>query len=260
MTEHIGETLGDLTVLGSQQPRDRLNSVTRSPNPAKTCPISAAMKPPPMMPSRRGRASNRMIESDVWNRTVDSPGIGGIVGREPAATTILSAVMVRPSTSNVFSAVKRAVPWISSTFGVPFARYSRPPSAIGSIRPNTRSRMPGQSTPPNDVSTPSSGPCLAISAMSAGRTNIFDGIQPTFRHVPPNVPRSTSAIFQSASDSGMALPDPLPMMMRSNESVMRRGNLPGRRKIPRPRASSTSWASRGRITMSMEVHSVLLIG
>ena len=43
--------------------------------------------------------------------------------------------MRSPSTSSTFGATNRAVPWNSETFGVPLARYSRPPSAIGSIRP-----------------------------------------------------------------------------------------------------------------------------
>ena len=59
----------------------------------------------------------------------------------------------------------------------------------------------------------------ASTAMSAGSTNIFDGMQPTLRQVPPNVPRSTIAIFRSARNAGIAFPEPLPMMIRSNCSA-----------------------------------------
>ena len=110
----------------------------------------------------------------------------------------------------------RAVPSISVMFGEPDSRYLRPPSAIGSIRPNTRSRIAAQSAPWKRTSIPSLALSAASTALSAGRTNIFDGMHPTLRQVPPNVPRSMIATFQSARNSGIALPDPLPMTMRSN--------------------------------------------
>ena len=68
--------------------------------------------------------------------------------------------MTRPSTSNTLSPMNRAVPSIRVTFGVPVARYSRPPAEIGSIRPKMRSRMLAQSAPLNCVSIPSFAECL----------------------------------------------------------------------------------------------------
>ena len=183
------------------------------------------MKPPPMIPRRLGSSSSRMIESDVWNPVWTRPSIGGIVGREPAAINTCGAVIVRacrsppsrslPSITNVLSPTKRAVPSISVRFGVPVARYSRPPAEIGSIRPKMRSRIIGQSAPLNWVSMPSFSDVSAARATSAGSTNIFDGMHPRLRHVPPNTSRSTRAIFQSSRNSGIELPDPLPMMIRS---------------------------------------------
>ena len=163
-----------------------------------------------------------MIESDVWNPVSTSPGIGGITGRPPAATRICGAEISRPSTSSTLSATKRAVPSIRVTFGEPDRRYSRPPAAIGSIRPNTRSRIAGQSAPWNRTSMPSRPLCPASTARSAGSTNIFDGMHPRLRQVPPNTSRSTIAIFQSASDSGIEFPEPLPTMIRSNRSASAR--------------------------------------
>ena len=145
--------------------------------------------------------------------------MSGTMAREPVATRIRGAVRRRPSTSTTRRRTNLAVPRISSRLGVPVARYSSPPAVIGSIRPKTRSRMAGQSAPLNEVSTPRRWPWRAASATSAGRTNIFDGMQPTFRHVPPKVPRSIRAIRQSASSAGMELPEPVPMMIRSKLSM-----------------------------------------
>src|SRR5690606_32682476 len=66
------------------------------------------------------------------------------------------------------------------------------------------------------TSIPSRALWRASSATSAGSTSILDGMQPRLRHVPPNTgSRSTIAIFQPARSSGIALPDPLPMTIRS---------------------------------------------
>ena len=91
LAEHLGEPLGDLLVESTQHPSERANSVTSDPSAEKTWPISAAMNPPPMMPSRSGSSASRMIESDVWNPVSTRPSIGGIVGREPAAISTCGA-------------------------------------------------------------------------------------------------------------------------------------------------------------------------
>ncbi len=156
-----------------------------------------------------------MIESEVWKPVSTRPGIGGTTGREPAPIRMCSAAYFRPSMSSTFGDTNRAVPSIKVMLSDPVALYWRPPSAIGSIRPNTRSRIAFQSAPWKRTSMQSRLLLLASSARSAGNTNIFDGMQPTLRQVPPNVPRSTIAIFQSDRKSGIALADPLPMMIRS---------------------------------------------
>ena len=101
---------------------ERLKIVTCEPRPENTWPISTAMNPPPMMPSRFGSSGSRMIESDVWNPVSISPAIGGTTGRAPAASRMFGAVIRRPSTSRVCSSTKSAVPSINVTFGVPVAR------------------------------------------------------------------------------------------------------------------------------------------
>ena len=46
--------------------------------------------------------------------------------------------------------------------------------------------------------------------------NILVGMQPTFRQVPPNVPRSTIATFRSANRRfTIVFPEPVPMTTRS---------------------------------------------
>ena len=95
--------------------------------------------------------------------------MSGTTGRAPAAITTSSAVMVSPvPVSMVRSPTKRACPSNSVTFGFESARQSRPPEEIGSMRPKMRSRITGQRTPSSRVSMPSSPPCRAASARSAG--------------------------------------------------------------------------------------------
>jgi len=88
--------------------------VTRAPSPPKMCPISAAITPPPMTISDSGTSSMRMIVSDVWKSTSDSPSIAGTTGRVPLATTIVSAVIVSAAdpdpTSITFRPTNRAAP------------------------------------------------------------------------------------------------------------------------------------------------------
>ena len=62
------------------------------------------------------------------------------------------------------------------------------------MRPKMRSRMSGHRTRSRVSSTPSAPASSAPAARSAGYTNILVGMQPTFRHVPPNVPPSTMAM------------------------------------------------------------------
>ena len=76
----------------------RCTMLTAEPKAAKTCPISAAMNPPPMTAIDRGTSAMRMIVSDVWKSTPSSPGIAGMAGRDPEATTICSPVMARSPT------------------------------------------------------------------------------------------------------------------------------------------------------------------
>ena len=45
------------------------------------------------MASRPGSSASRITVSEVWNGTEASPGMSGITGRLPAATTIWSAVI-----------------------------------------------------------------------------------------------------------------------------------------------------------------------
>ena len=80
MPEELRETVRDVVVEFRSMMFDRLKIVTCDPSPENTWPISTAMKPPPMMPSRFGNSASRMIESDVWNPVSINPAIGGTSG------------------------------------------------------------------------------------------------------------------------------------------------------------------------------------
>ena len=175
-----------------------------------------------MITRRSGTASMRITVSEVWNGTPLRTIGSGTIGRPPAATTIRSAVIssvpepsVR-STDSACAAVNRGVALVDGDVRAASTRYSRPPAEIGSMRPNTRSRMSVQRTLSTPASTPSRAAPRTLSATSAGSTNIFVGMQPTFRQVPPKTPCSTIATSRSANRSStIELPEPVPMMTRS---------------------------------------------
>ncbi|CAB4931333.1 unannotated protein [freshwater metagenome] len=192
-------------------------------------------------------ASTRMIVSDVWKPTSARPGMSGIIGRAPAASTTVSAVWTTPLTSRDLWPTKRPSPSYTVTCSSRL-RYARPPSAMGSIRPNTRSRMAAQSAPLKWVSSPRCALCAAWYATSAAYTNIFEGMHPRFRQVPPNTSRSTMATSMS-SKSGVRIefPEPVPMMSNSwcaighlpIGRVHRRGARPERRSGVRGQSAAS---------------------
>ena len=80
-----------------------------TPKLEKTCANSTAMYPPPRMTMLVGRASSRMMVSEVWNSTPDFATTGGIDGRPPVAITICSASMrVSSLITNSCGPAKRA--------------------------------------------------------------------------------------------------------------------------------------------------------
>ncbi len=84
------------------------------------------------------------------------------------------------------------------------------------MRPNTRSRIAGQSAAAQLAPIPNRPACRTACATSAVCTSIFDGMHPLFRQVPPNRSLSTTAIRQSASSSvGNMFPLPAPTITRS---------------------------------------------
>ena len=84
------------------------------------------------------------------------------------------------------------------------------------MRPKMRSRMSRQRTPFSSSSTPYFALCEGVYATSAAYTNIFVGMQPTFRQVPPKVPFSTMAVFLPANPGPrIEFPDPVPTITRS---------------------------------------------
>ena len=70
------------------------------------------------------------------------------------------------------------------------------------------------------ASTPYRAAPVTVSATSAVQANIFVGMQPTLRQVPPNVPPSTIPIdHESISGLTTELPEPEPTTSRSRESI-----------------------------------------
>ena len=202
---------------------ERATRVTSTPSASSTCANSTAMIPEPRMSIEEGRASIRMTVSEVCGEASARPSTAGISGREPAPSTIVSAVISwtpppASSTRRVLGPVKRASPRSRVRFALSgwWARYSSPPAEIGSIRPKTRSRIAGQSTPSSRSRTPSAADSAGARARSAVRTNILVGMQPRFRQVPPKTacgptPRSIWTMLRPArSGPGKEFTEPEP--------------------------------------------------
>ncbi len=125
----------------SRSPRTRI--VTSVPSSWKKWLISAVTKPPPTTASRRGSSGSRMTSSEVWTVTCSSPGIGGMVGRLPAAMTICGASIVRSSMTSRCDPLKRASPLITVMFGawrLPF--LDRPGVAVDVVEHALDDRRP----------------------------------------------------------------------------------------------------------------------
>ena len=76
--------------------------------------------------------------------------------------------------------------------------------------------MEVKDAPQNCRLTPSLAASDGEVARSAGSTNIFVGMQPTLRQVPPKVPESMMAARRSAnSSSRIVFPEPEPMTTMS---------------------------------------------
>lgn len=127
------------------------------------------------------------------------------------------------ATRSRFGPVNTAVPRSRVRFALSGweARYSSPPAEIGSMRPKTRSRMAGQSTPSRLSVSPKRSDSAGALARSAVCTNILVGMQPRFRQVPPKTwsgptPRSICTIDRPArSGPGKELIEPEPISAMS---------------------------------------------
>ena len=143
----------------------------------------------------------------------------GTVGRLPAAITIRSAVSATsgPSTCSSRGTGEPGVALVERDVA----------AAVGAVVPAGRRRS-GRSGRTRGRGCRSSAPCRrsrrspdgrpwrTARARSAGCTNIFVGMQPTLRQVPPNVPCSTSATSRCSNRASRnELPEPEPMTIRS---------------------------------------------
>ena len=186
--EHVRELGGDVARAEDHQPlgqgvdpHDRVRGVERHAR-LRDDPRARSAGCPPR--SRCGRRSaSRRGPRCAARRGPGEPGVALVEGDVPAA---VGAVV----------AARRA--------------------EIGSIRPNTRSRMSVQRTLSIVASIPRWPARATARATSAGCTNILVGMQPTLRQVPPNVPCSTSATSRCSNRASRnELPEPEPMTIRS---------------------------------------------
>ena len=160
----------------------------------------------------------RMTVSEVWNGTPDSVTTGGTVGRLPAATTMQGrGELDRPTGKVDHEPARTGEPCVPLVEG-----GEAPGGAVVTARNRDGIDAPEDAvahvSPPHlvhrGIDAEVAG-ALDGRATSAGCTSIFYvGMQPTFRHVPPNVPPSTSATSSGAnraSRNGLRRPEPMTM-------------------------------------------------
>ena len=80
-------------------PRSRLKIVTSEPSLLKACASSEPIGPPPITARCLGCLRSCQRLSECENETSSNPGVGGIKGRAPVATTMFFVVKTRPLTS-----------------------------------------------------------------------------------------------------------------------------------------------------------------
>ena len=149
------------------------------------------MTPPPIMMMEGGRAVASRSSVEVTQRS--APGISSRAGSAPVAIRILSAVNVSPSTSTDFGPVNRAIPCRRSALATDTATASRNWLTMPFLRSTIRDMA--IETSPAGTSIPNSAASFTSRAVSADRQNVFVGMQPQFRQVPPSCFPSISRVL-----------------------------------------------------------------
>ncbi len=149
-------------------------TTTLTPNRAKACASSQPIAPPPSTTSERGSDATSNTVWLVRYATSDNPGIGGVAGFDPVATTKREAVSRVPSTSIWRGVRNRARPCRTS---MPSPRRTGASSveAMRAMASWTRRCASSYDVPP-----------LAASI------SVFDGTQPVKVQSPPSAPSCTS--------------------------------------------------------------------
>ncbi len=154
------------------------STVTRTPNRASACAISAPIAPPPITTSDPGTDSIRITSRLVQYGVSASPSIGGTAGAVPGlSTTPRDASKVSPPTSTVRGPVSRA--WPRTNRAPAFSSRS---TATWSSQLSVASSRIRSATSPQSGRTsasPASPPMRRPSAStSAARIIILLGMQP----------------------------------------------------------------------------------
>ena len=181
-------------------------TVTCAPRRPQTEPSSSPITPPPMTTRRFGTSgsSRAPVEETIFCSSISMPGSG--VTSEPVAMTMaLDAVMVpTPSTSTVFGAVMRPAPFSQAILF--FLNRNSMPPVFSLTTLSLWDSMPGRSSSTPPTLMPNlARPCLASSYFSDAASSALEGMQPTFRQVPPSALRfSTQATLKPSCAARIA--------------------------------------------------------
>ena len=180
-------------------------TVTFDPKRIQTLPSSSPITPPPITTSSFGTSVNSSAPVLLTIRfsSISMPESG--VTSDPVAIKILPDLIVSPPSTRTWpGATISALPWIQSTLfflkrpRIPVVNPATISSFFAIIFDKLRLTL--------FVSTPHASRSPSSSAnLSLACSNAFEGIQPTFRQVPPSVLRiSTQAVFIPSCAARMA--------------------------------------------------------
>ena len=148
------------------------------------------MIPPPMINSFFGTSFNLRASVESQTRGSSCGMNGNWIGREPAAIIALSNLIVvglpsRSRATNVCGSVNAAKPSTTVTLRC-LAMPARPPVNLATTA-SLPARTSSKSMRGSAKYTPFLLACFASSITFATWSNALEGIQPTFKHTPPNV-------------------------------------------------------------------------
>jgi len=198
-------------------------TTTSPPSVLTAWAISTPTEPPPITSRRRGTRRMR-VTSRLVHRPSSSarPSTGGMMGRDPVASTMRSARNARPSTSTTPGPAMRPPPRMR-VMPLPSSHLTWPASSQPPVIQSRNSRAASTSRGPVMASR-APGTRRAAARASPGRSRVLLGMQAQYEHSPATSSRSTTDTRMPPSARAPAQTSPAapaPITIASKASDMR---------------------------------------